>query len=140
MKKRVLVLVSVVLVLAFASTAFAADVTVRITGLESGGEVRAALFASAADYDADRRAGVVAAAAIGDVVELVFSDVSPETYGISVFLDMNANEELDKNFLRIPKERYGFSNNARGRFGPPDFEAFSFEVTDESLTIEIELR
>ncbi|MDP7620062.1 MAG: DUF2141 domain-containing protein [Dehalococcoidia bacterium] len=140
MKKRVLVLVSVVLVLAFASTAFAADVTVRITGLESGGEVRAALFASAADYDADRRAGVVAAAAIGDVVELVFSDVSPGTYGISVFLDMNANEELDKNFLRIPKERYGFSNNARGRFGPPDFEAFSFEVTDESLTIEIELR
>jgi len=42
-------------------------------------------------------------------------------YAIKVFHDENANGELDINFLGIPKESYGFSNHARGRFGPPPF-------------------
>ena len=30
--------------------------------------------------------------------------------------------ELDKNTFGAPKEAYGFSNNARGTFGAPDYE------------------
>jgi uncharacterized protein (DUF2141 family) len=35
---------------------------------------------------------------------------------------------LDTNFLGIPKEQFGFSNDARGTLGPPDFESASFEL------------
>jgi uncharacterized protein (DUF2141 family) len=119
----------------------AADIKVRIVGLEAGGgEVWAALFANAEAYAADDRSQGHAVSAEGGSVEVVFTDLAPGTYGISVFQDVNSNEKIDTNFLGIPKERYGFSNNARGSFGPPDFEQFSFVVGDESIVLEIEIR
>jgi len=33
---------------------------------------------------------------------------------------------MDNNFFGVPKEQYGFSNNARALFGPPDFENAAF--------------
>lgn len=41
-------------------------------------------------------------------------------YAVSAFHDENNNSVLDKNFLGIPQEKYGFSNDARGTFGPPE--------------------
>ncbi len=122
------------------SLASAGDVTVRFVGLEEGsGEVRAALFVSAEAFEADERADAQLAPVRNGAAELVFTGVSPGTYGISAFLDTNANQELDRSFLGIPKEPYGFSNNARGRFGPPAFEAISFVVSDEPIVVEIAL-
>ena len=66
-------------------------------------------------------------------------DLKPGTYAITVFQDMNANEELDTNFIGIPKEPYGFSNNVMGTFGPPSFEQSKFEVKGET-TLSIDLR
>lgn len=43
-------------------------------------------------------------------------------YGIIAFHDTNGNEKLDTNFLGVPEEPYGFSNNARGLVSKPDFE------------------
>ena len=124
-----------------ATSSSAADLTVRLVGLEEGeGQARAALFASLDAYESGQRLAGVSAEVVGDSVVLVFSDVAPGTYGVSAFQDMNGNEEIDKNFLGIPKERFGFSNDARASFGPPDFDAISFEVGNESLQMEINLR
>ena len=49
-------------------------------------------------------------------------------YAIGLYVDSNKNEKLDTNFFGIPKEQFGFSNNAKGRFGPPSFESASFEL------------
>jgi uncharacterized protein (DUF2141 family) len=57
-----------------------------------------------------------------------FADVPPGTYGISVMHDANNNREVDKNAIGIPQEGVGFSNDAMGRFGPPDFKKVAFEV------------
>jgi uncharacterized protein (DUF2141 family) len=43
-------------------------------------------------------------------------------YSFRYFHDENNNKELDTNWLGIPNEGFGFSNNASGLFGPPDFE------------------
>jgi uncharacterized protein (DUF2141 family) len=40
--------------------------------------------------------------------------------------DVNKNGELDKNALGIPKEGFGFSNDAAGTFGPPGFDKAKF--------------
>ncbi len=61
-------------------------------------------------------------------------------YAVSVFHDENSNEILDSNFLKIPKEPYGFSNNARGRFGPPDFEDALIDFKDIQQVFEIDLK
>lgn len=59
-------------------------------------------------------------------------------YSISLFIDVNGNQEFDTNFLGLPKEQYGFSNNAMGTFGPPKFEPASF-ILDGYKKIKINL-
>ncbi len=73
------------------------------------------------------------------VVTLKIADLPYGTYAISLYHDENNNGEMDANFMKIPKEPYGFSNNARGMFGPPKFEEaqFSFSNTDQQIRIKI---
>ncbi len=59
-------------------------------------------------------------------------------YAISIFQDLNGNGELDTNFIGIPTEPYGFSNNARGRFGPPNYEDCVFNLSgNKEVTIDL---
>lgn len=67
----------------------------------------------------------------------VFDDVPLGTYAIKVFHDENNNDELDFNFMHLPQEAYGFSNNARGTFGPASWEDAKFELVSDSLSILI---
>ncbi len=61
------------------------------------------------------------------------------TYSISIFHDQNNNGKLDKSFLGIPKEPFGFSNNPSISFGPPTFQQTSFEISGD-IEVEIKLR
>jgi uncharacterized protein (DUF2141 family) len=63
---------------------------------------------------------------------MVFKDLKDGTYAIRFFHDENSNEELDMNFLGIPKEGFGFSNDAMGKFGPKDFSEWLFEVSGDT--------
>ena len=67
---------------------------------------------------------------------LIFKDLENGQYAIRYFHDENKNEELDTNFIGIPKEGFGFSNDAIGKFGPKDFSEWLFEISgDTSLTM-----
>ncbi len=60
-------------------------------------------------------------------------------YAVSAFHDANGNKKLDKNMMGLPTEKYGFSNDARGTFGPPSLSSQLFEVsadTDISITLK----
>ena len=52
---------------------------------------------------------------------IIFEDLKAGTYAIRCFHDENNNGELDTNFIGIPKEGFGFSNDAFGKFGPKKF-------------------
>ena len=71
--------------------------------------------------------------------ELVIPDLAAGDYAIKVFQDVNENRELDIGLLG-PKEPYGFSNDARGRFGPPSWEAVRFHFDGTDRTVEIVMR
>ena len=80
----------------------------------------------------------------GDVViqdhyaEFKITGLEEGIYAISIFHDENDNGELDANWVGIPTEPYAFSNNAKGRFGPPSFEDCHFELSQTTqLTIEL---
>lgn len=62
--------------------------------------------------------------------------VSKGEYAFSFFHDKNDNGKFDTNFLGIPKEPYGFSNNARGFMGPPSFEKAKFTI-DKDLKVVV---
>jgi uncharacterized protein (DUF2141 family) len=60
-------------------------------------------------------------------VRAVFKGVEQGVYAISVFHDVNGNGKLDTNFMGIPKEGFGFSNDAKAMFGPASFAKAKFK-------------
>ena len=57
-----------------------------------------------------------------------------------VFHDENMNQKLDKDFVGIPKEGYGASNNPKKKIGPPSFEDASFRLSGVAQqSVEIKL-
>lgn len=69
----------------------------------------------------------------------VFKNVPVGTYAISIFHDENNNGKLDSNFMGIPKEDYGCSNDAKGFMGPPKWKDAKFHLNEENQSIIINL-
>jgi uncharacterized protein (DUF2141 family) len=77
--------------------------------------------------------------AITDIIEVKTKgsktatfELQPGKYALALYHDLNGNGELDKNFMGIPKEPYGFSKDFRPKFSAPSFDDCVFEVTGES--------
>ncbi len=124
--------------------ALAADLVVQIEGLRSTeGDILVAVHRRAGGVDFPDSAGVVANA-MGPAAgadNLVFRNLPPGDYAISAFHDADGNGELNVTLLGIPTEGYGFSNNARGLFGPPGFDdaAFTIEAGDDRPAVTVTL-
>jgi len=71
--------------------------------------------------------------------QVVFTNLPYGWYGISLYQDENNNGKMDKNMMGIPKEAYGFSNNAKGFFGKPDYKDVKFELKSSEKQIDIKL-
>ena len=61
------------------------------------------------------------------------TEIPDGDYAIAFFIDANGNKKLDKNFLGIPKEQFGFSNNAMGTLSAPSFEQAKFRVAGNTV-------
>ena len=128
------------------STACADELILHVDNIREAGEIHIAIYDDAQAFEADR--GDEGGAAPG-IIEGTIEPVEPGsviyryelpagTYAIGIFHDANLNNRLDNFFFGIPKEQYGFSNNARGFMGPPSFEdaAFTVEgVTELRITL-----
>jgi uncharacterized protein (DUF2141 family) len=60
-------------------------------------------------------------------------------YAAAVIHDENMNHKLDRNFLGIPKEGFGFANNPKVALSAPSFEAAAIQVSCPVTEIEIRL-
>lgn len=78
--------------------------------------------------------------ASGDSITVVFENLKPGKYAVSVLHDANKNKDLDKNKLGIPKEGFGFSNNVIGAMGPPSFERALIDLTPEQKDLDIGIK
>jgi len=103
------------------------------------GTARLALFTSSDGFpdlpekaiqalDAEIRAGRLKAS---------FVDVPYGVYAVSVLHDENRNGKMDTNWMGIPKEGYGTSNDAKSSFGPPEFDDARFSLDAEDLQLHI---
>ncbi len=68
-----------------------------------------------------------------------FEDFPPGAYAITVIHDENMNGKLDTNWLGIPKEGYGFSNDVKPLRGATPFSVASFKYDGEPLDLTIRL-
>ncbi len=72
-----------------------------------------------------------------DSMMVCFGEIPFGTYAVAIIHDVNGNGELDANFMGVPQEPVYFSNNARPGFGPPKYDAASFVLDKEKMTIHI---
>jgi uncharacterized protein (DUF2141 family) len=68
---------------------------------------------------------------------VAFRNIKPGKYGLRFFHDGNLSGILETNLFGKPVEGYGFSNNVTGKFGPPPFEKWLFEIReDKRITLK----
>lgn len=72
-------------------------------------------------------------------ITVLFDSIGKGNYAVAVIHDKNANGILDKNDMGIPVEGYGFSNDARGTFGPPEYKDAKFWFPGQDKTIVINM-
>ncbi len=124
-----------------AAPAAAAELTLALSTRASGGRIAIAVYR---DADAMRRGeGAVRTALIprtGRVTTTTLAGLTPGRYAVAAFHDTDGNCRLSTWPIGLPKEAYGFSRNARGRFGPPAFDAAAFDLPAAGARQEISLR
>jgi uncharacterized protein (DUF2141 family) len=105
--------------------------TVNLKGFKSDkGAVEVALFDQAAAFPTKPEKAIVKQRApiTGGTATVEFRDLKPGTYAVSAYHDVNNNGKMDANFIGIPKEPTGASNDAKGRMGPPSFKDARFTL------------
>lgn len=107
---------------------------------EAEGEIIFAVFDNEVDFlQKEYTSQKVKVGDDGKVVA-IFNDLPKGSYSVSVIHDKNLNGMLDKNFIGIPTEGFGFSNNKMGRFGPPSFKDCEIELVQSKVEINIKLK
>jgi uncharacterized protein (DUF2141 family) len=120
----------------------AADLKIHLVGLRNiQGSLRLSLYNSAETFlqTEERLANVKIARIWSNPVSVCFAGLPPGTYAVTVHHDENNDGHINRNLLGIPREGYGFSNDARGAMGPPSFAkaAVTLAQTDQVITITL---
>ena len=154
-QNKMRVIVTGILCIGIFGFAFAQEsgiLTVEVSGMESNeGVVRIALFKSKEVYEnTDPRkphpaGGFPAykggiAKIVNHTAKWIFQEIPYGEYVVATYHDHNENEILDSNFLGIPKEAFGFSSDARGMVGPPDYEEAKFMFNQKIKTVVIRVK
>jgi uncharacterized protein (DUF2141 family) len=121
---------------------YAAEVVVRITGVsEPLGQVGCSRFASAAGFPMDNSgARVVWQPADTKGVVCRYADVPEGSYAVSIGHDLNGNKRVDTNFIGLPTEQWGVSNNARPSLRAPRFDEAVFKVAADAKEWVIDIK
>jgi uncharacterized protein (DUF2141 family) len=131
----------------FLSMALAASVvcaqnklTVTVDGIENPkGKVMVAVFDSTNFLKAPVYYGMTKIEPGQEEVTVIIDSVASGKYAVTVFQDENDNNKMDTGAYGIPTEKYGFSNNAEVKMGPPSFQDCMFPV-EEDTEINITLK
>ena len=130
----------ILLVLAPVSLSGQYRLEVVVSGVASSeGNVLVALYREASSFPKFEKVfrNGKAPAEVGST-RVVLEDLPAGEYALAVFHDENGNDALDKNWLGLPKEDYGFSMARTKTFGPPSF-AECLVVLREDMVLEIPL-
>ena len=106
------------------------------------GLARVALFRTAQGFPGDAKAVFrhLAARIKKGVASVTFRDLPRGVLAATVIHDENGNNKMDTNWLGLPKEGIGASNNGTRRFGPPRFKKCRFKLTKRQQSISMRMR
>ena len=120
-------------------------ISCQITDFENtDGQVVLGLFNSEAEWDKSQDGLAIREFFVDSLSDPLsfFIDTLPEgIYAIKTFHDENSNNECDLNFIGIPTEKFGYSNNPSiGISGEPSFDDCKFTIgANDTAHIVIDL-
>ncbi|MBD2022228.1 DUF2141 domain-containing protein [Leptolyngbya sp. FACHB-36] len=126
-----------------ANAAERSSLTVTISGLRNQkGQVCLSLFSEGQGFpgSSDRAIESQCVSVISTETAVTFRNLNAGSYAVAVIHDANKDGTLNKGFLGIPKEGFGFSRNPRIRIGPPSFRDAAISVSGTSTNIMIQLK
>lgn len=127
------------LFIACSKTINAAEVIIHFENAPSTGKAIFMLFDSANAFGDFRDPAKIVKKPFDNREYYLIQSVPPGTYALIVYYDENGNDRLDLNFIGIPKELLGFSNDYQPK-GPPSYSKASFILTeDESRSFVVRL-
>lgn len=114
------------------------NITVTVKGIDSNeGQIFLALYDNESDF-LDKSFKGTKSKINNNQCVVTFENIPSGVYAVSIFHDANDNGKMDTNFMGIPKEDYGCSNDASGFMGPPKWSDAKFQLKDNtSITIKL---
>ena len=119
-------------------------ITVEVKGFENNnGKARLLLFSSnekkyfPKEKDKALRKNVVPI--VNNRVQFTYENLPFGEYAISVHHDEDENGKVNTNFIKIPNEGLGSSNDAKGFMGPPSFDKAKVILNKETISITINI-
>lgn len=128
---------------AFTNHSSKSTIKVVVKGIKPAkGNVGILIFSDKNGFPGDERKAMTQSIipVVSGQVEQAFEGLPPGKYAVSIIHDVNGNRKLDTNFMGIPTEGYGVSNNVVNRFGPPGFEESSVVVKSGINITEIKVQ
>jgi uncharacterized protein (DUF2141 family) len=117
-----------------------ASLTVRVENLRnSEGDVLISVYDNKEKFpkDAKHAVGKARVAIVDGSAVTTFRNLKHGAYAVAILHDENRNLKMDFNAVGMPREGYGFSNNVRGKFGPPPFEKAAFRINAPRHDVQI---
>ena len=144
-RSSLLLALAMTITAATASASSGGRIEAAVSGVSNApGMVGCALFSSAAGFplESDKTSvKIMRVAPAGGAAMCVFENVPPGVYAMAVVHDTNGNGRADTNFLGMPTEGVGVSNNVMPRMSSPTFDANKFSVAAGQVTrLAISLR
>ncbi|WKN30890.1 DUF2141 domain-containing protein [Porifericola rhodea] len=115
-----------------------ARIIVNVSGIQSNeGLVQVALYASNDTFLEEPFMAQRYQLKESGEVEVVFDKVPHGEYAIAVYHDKNSNNELDTNFMGIPTEPYGFSNNYNPKLSAPKYKNAIVTIDQNNQQVDV---
>jgi len=113
-----------------------AELLVSIDHIKSDqGSVLAQLFHGEENYKNNKSQEHAIFAAKTGYGELRFENLQPGEYVVRMFHDENSNNKMDANAFGMPTEGYGFSNEAVGNMGPPQYKDMVVTIKSDDQVV-----
>ena len=123
-----------------ASQAGAAELVLTFDRLQPGGQVSVAIFDRASAWDQRAAPAWSRIVPVKSAEVRLPVDLPAGRYAVMAYHDRDGDGRLDTLPVGLPTEPYGFSNNSRGVFGPPKWNAAVFELKEPGAQQAIRLR
>lgn len=116
---------------------------IQVDGLRSDqGKVRISLFSSADGFPGQTakaiqlvEAEIRSKTAVAEITGVAFG-----SYALALIHDENNNGRMDGNFIGMPTEGVGTSNNPKPLFGPPSYQDAEFQHQSSMTELTITMR